>query len=117
MNKSSTTIDYLDLSIPVPSASQEALESALERMKDSYLHLEREPRMKDSTLTINSNDFIALLGYLDPQELSELELRRLTLNAQTELDQRLLRSVSVDKQAHYKWCIAAIKNFKPGRFL
>ena len=117
VSKSSTTIDYLDLSIPIPLTSQEALEHALKRMKDSYLHLEREPRVKDGTLAINSNDFIAFLGYLNPQDLSEIELRRLTSNAEAELDQQLLRSVSVDKRAHYKWCVAAMKNFQMGRFL
>lgn len=117
MNKSSTTIDYLDLSVSVSPTSQEALERVLDRLKDSYLHLEREPKLKDGTLVINSNDFIAFLGYLDPQELSELELRRLISSAEAAMDQCLLRSVSVDKQAHYKWCVAALKNFELGRYL
>ena len=117
MPRSSKPIDYIDLTIHVPDSAVPRFKQFFELFVEEYNHVEVTPRFKANKLHINSNDLIAFLGYVDPHRLSDFELERFRAEAMKELDQRLLRSLTLDHQAHYKWCMAAIKNFVVGRHL
>jgi hypothetical protein len=117
MGNSSKVIDYLDLRITVPEKLAELVEKWLVDFTDKHDFIELAPRFKEGILRINSTDFIAFLGYVNPEELSEFELHRFRSLAGNELDQLLLKSLSIDQQSHYKWCLAALSNFEIGRYL
>ena len=54
---------------------------------------------------------------MDPSNVNEMDQKRLQKESQVALEQLLLRSVATNAQAHYKWCIAAVKNLELGRQL
>ena len=66
---------------------------------------------------INSTDLVALTGYIDPSRCSEIDLARFRNNAAEALEQQLVKSLALNNQAHYKWCLTALKNKEFGRFL
>ena len=118
MNKSSSArIDFRDLEVSILDNSKEAIEEALQAFSDNYINAELAPLIKAGKLFVNSTDFIALLGYLNPLGLSEFELKKLKESAKESLEQLLLKSVNLDHQSHYRWCLTALKNFEVGRFL
>lgn len=117
MNNKSSVIDYIDLVLTVPGTCLEAVNTAVAQLQEQCTFIEIQPKLKGSTLHINSNDAVTLLGYIKPAHLSQLDAARLKQIVVRELDQQLLRSTSLDKQAHYKWCITAVKNFQLGRHL
>ena len=91
--------------------------AALKRLKEEHDYVEIEPRLRKSVLQINSTDFIAYLGYLDTLLLNDIDLQRFKVRARQQLEQQLFKSISLDHRAHYKWCLAAIKNLNWGRYL
>jgi hypothetical protein len=117
MNNKSSVIDYIDLVLTVPVTCMEAVSAAVDQLQEQCTFVEIQPKLKGATLHINSNDVVTLLGYTEPTQLSQLDAARLKQIVMRELDQQLLRSTSLDKQAHYKWCITAVKNFQLGRHL
>ena len=110
-------IDYLDLQLAVSPHQAEAIEKAIAVFDDQQLHIEVTPRLKKSYLLINSSDLVPFLGYLDPGELSEIDLKRLRKECAVKLEAQLNKSLSSSNQAHYKWCLAAIRSKAIGRFL
>lgn len=112
-----TVIDDIDLHIPLTPALREQVLIWIGRLEEAHDHIEVTPRVKKDRLLINSTDFISLLGYIDPLEVPEIELRRLILQGKKALEQALIRSLNLDKRSHYKWCLTALSHFKPGRFL
>lgn len=117
MNNKSSVIDYIDLVLTVPVTCMEAVSAAVDQLQEQCTFVEIQPKLKGAALHINSNDAVTLLGYIEPAQLSQLDAARLKQIVMRELDQQLLRSTSLDKQAHYKWCITAVKNFQLGRHL
>ena len=118
MSKSNKVIDYPDLSIGIRPGMREAVELWIKRFKDEHLHIEVQPRIiKETSLAINSTDFIALLGYVDPQDCSEIDIRGFLKSGKKQLEQLLIKSVSLDHRSHYTWCITAMKSLELGRFL
>lgn len=110
-------IDFLDIRLDLPPSLGLQFQAALALFEKHHDFIELPPRLKGNKLHINSTDLIALLGYLDSSELSELDQHRLrTLLAQA-FERELLRSLSLDRQRHYKWCQAAVKNLAWGRHL
>jgi hypothetical protein len=117
MSTNNQVIDYIDIVLPIPVACLTVLEEALKKAETECLFFEVTPRIKQKSLYVNSNDLVTLMGYIDPDQLSELESARLRKTIMAELDQALLRSTSLHKQAHYKWCLTAAKTFDLGRYL
>lgn len=110
-------VDFLDLQLNLSPVVVPVVTRALESFREHHLHIEREPRVVKNRLLINSTDFISLLGYLEDDALGELELKRLLSVAREAIEQCLLRSVSTDRQAHYKWCLGALSALPRGRYL
>jgi hypothetical protein len=106
----------LDLSIPLSKERVCFYEDCLKLFLSEHNYVECPPKIKHDVLEINSTDFIAFLGYLDPTPLDELELRRFKKNARKSIEQLLVKSLSSTNQAHYKWCLTAMKSFPLGRF-
>lgn len=117
MGDSSLLIDYIDLVVKLPGSSSATVKKAVELFEEHSTYIELKPKIKKGALHINSNDAIQLLGYLDPKELSQFDAAKFKQLLLKELDQQLLRSTSLDKQAHYKWCMTAVKSFEVGRHL
>ena len=113
----SKTIDYMDLSVRIPENVSSALEEALSEFQENQLHIEIDPKFKKGILHVNSNDLIALLGYFESEGLTEIAFFKFKKEIKHSLEQQLLRSLSLDTQSHYKWCISALKTFEFGRFL
>ncbi len=109
-------IDYADLVIGLSPSLSDVLEKACKRFCDEYPHYEVEPKMRGRTLYANSTDLIALLGYVNPEQLSALEQKRLMKKVHSALEQQLVKSLSTRHQAHYRWCLTALHNFDWGRF-
>lgn len=110
-------IDHLDLSLRLNPSLLSAVEHTLSVFNEEHVHIEVAPKLKGKLLHINSNDLIALLGYIEVDDFSEIELKALETEIIFQLDQQLLRSTGMDARAHYRWCIAAVKNFRVGRFV
>ncbi|MEZ4754252.1 MAG: hypothetical protein R3A13_08085 [Bdellovibrionota bacterium] len=114
---SSPRIDFRDLEVRVLENSLSPLNQAVSLFNENYINAELEPLLKAGRLYVNSTDFIALLGYLEPNALSEFELKKLKQSAIDALNQLLLKSLDLDRQSHYRWCLTALKSFEIGRFL
>lgn len=117
MSRTAKTIDYPDLLIKIPPTVSEKFDSYIKDFVGSHLYVEVDPKIKDGVLLINSTDLIAFTGYIPPDELSELDLFRFKSAAAKQLEQQLLKSLSLSNQAHYKWCLAQLKNLDFGRNL
>jgi hypothetical protein len=117
MAKKSKTIDYNDICIKVSAIQAEIFKNFLNNFTENHLHIEVPPKLKDNLLYINSTDLIAFTGYIDKKELSEMDFFRFKQDACKQLEQQLIKSLSVEYQAHYKWCLAQVKNQKFGRYL
>ncbi|MDC0357874.1 hypothetical protein OAO01_03590 [Oligoflexia bacterium] len=117
MNRSSKVIDYLDLSVVLPDRALELFQKWLDHFEEAHDFVERSPRLKNKTLLMNSTDLITFMGYVDPAELSEFEFFQFKNSVKQALEQLLLKSLSLDHQNHYKWCLAALNNLEVGRFL
>lgn len=115
--KNATIIDYLDLELRLSPESLKEVTAALKRYEEETSFQEVAPRIKNSFLHMNSSDFITFLGYVDPNGMSELATARFKKSAQAAFDQLLLRSTDLNSQAHYKWCLAALKSLALGRHL
>ncbi len=113
----SKPIDFADLRLEIRPALKPYLQAAVAEFEEQHDHIEVTPRWRKEVLLINSTDLIAALGYFNGTELSELELRGLRKQISEQLDQALLRSTNLDAQAHYKWCMAALKSLEWGRYL
>ncbi|MCB0336405.1 MAG: hypothetical protein KDD62_08865 [Bdellovibrionales bacterium] len=113
----SAVIDFLDVEALVPETLHEALSKALTKLQAEHDHVELEPKFKAGRLLINSTDAVSLLGYVDPREISEHERKRIQKLFANALEQALIKTTSLDRQNHYKWCLAAVKSFTMGRFL
>ena len=111
----STTIDYLDLSIPVPSHLEGQFSEWMEVFEDEFDYVIRPPRLKKGLLKINSSDLIAFLGYIDPSQLTELESKRFLTDIQNVMQQLSNLTTSKEYHTHYQWCLTALNHFKWGR--
>ena len=115
MPRDSKTIDYPDLVIKIPPVLKEKFLAYITDFVENHLYVEVDPKIKDGQLIINSTDLIALTAYIRPAELSELDLFRFRSAANKQLEQQLLKSLSLNNQAHYKWCLTQLKNLEFGR--
>ena len=112
MSKSSSArIDFRDVEVSILDNSKQAIEKALQDFSDKYVNAELEPLIKGNKLFVNSTDLIALLGYLNPSTMSEFELKRIKESAKESFEQLLLKSLNLDHQSHYRWCLTALKKF------
>ena len=109
-------VDYLDVRLALPPGTESDFAEWLECFVQQHDFVEITPRLRNGELHINSTDLIAFLGYVDPQRLNDLQQQKLRSGLRQVLEQLLLRSVSVHRQDHYKWCLAALKNLKLGRY-
>ncbi len=116
MSRHDKTIDYPDLYIRIPSALESLFQTFIDEFVDSHLYVEVTPKLKDGTLLINSTDLIAFTGYIAQSQLSELDIFRFKSASIKQLEQQLVKSLSLTTQAHYKWCLAQFKNLDFGRF-
>lgn len=117
MGKSRDTIDYLDLYVPIAAALQEPFKSFVDDFMDRHTYIEINPRLKDRVLMINSTDLISFTGYIRPADCNELDLFRFKMDAKKLLEQQLVKSLSLNAQAHYKWCLGSLVNKEFGRYL
>ncbi len=117
MSKLKEPIDYLDLYIPVSPTAAESFARFIADFIENHLYIEINPKLKDGVLLINSTDLVAFTGYIDPEECFELDLFRFKTDSKKQLEQQLLKSLSLQNQAHYKWCLGAITSKEYGRFL
>ena len=115
MPRESKTIDYPDLLIKIPPPLTAKFDEFIKAFVDTHLYVEVSPKIKDGMLIINSTDLIAFTGYIEPEALSELDLFRFKSAATKQLEQQLVKSLSLNNQAHYKWCLAQLKNLEFGR--
>ncbi len=109
-------IAYLDLAIPVTANLHSSFEMWLGDFVEKHAVIEVPPKLRKNLLQINSTDLVAFLGYVDPQGFSEIELKRLRVDIKRQIERQLLKSLSLEHQAHYKWCLAAIKSLAWGRY-
>lgn len=116
MARSDKVIDSLDLQISLTPGAEALLVKLLEKFISEHDFVEVEPRIRKSKLIINSTDFVSLLGYLQPADWNEFELRRFLSEGKKQCEQQLIRSTSLQYQSHYKWCMGAIKSLPLGRF-
>jgi hypothetical protein len=116
MPRKSSVIDHLDLEIEIPEISLERFNRWLDDFVENHTHVEVKPKIKNSILLMNSNDLVAFMGYIDQEEISQIELYRFRSHVVRELERNLLKAVSLDSRSHYQWCLAALKNFELGRF-
>ena len=117
MGKSRETIDYLDLYVAVSPSAMESFEKFLADFVDNHLYIEITPKLKDGVLLINSTDVVAFTGYIDPEQCIEMDLFRFKAELKKQLEQQLVKSLSLQNQSHYKWCLGAISNKDFGRYL
>ena len=117
MSERKRVIDFQDLEIPITESLEPEISAATGRLLSLHQHIEVKPKLSKGTLAINSMDAINLLGYIEISKLSELDLARIKKVFVFAIEQALLRSTSLDGQAHYKWCLTAVKSFELGRFL
>lgn len=110
-------IDYLDLRIHLPREASDKLHSSLKVFLESHDEITQTPKIRDEELLINSDDFISFLGYLNPKDFSEFELRQLKAEAKRQMQQLSLKTVSPEFRNHYTWCITVMGQHKVGRFL
>ena len=114
---SKVEISYRDLRIQLPKDSTGSFEWSLHQFIDNYEAIVINPRIRKSVLEINSSDFVSYLGYLNIDSLNEFEWAQFKSNAKNEMEQLLMKSLRPQNRHHYTWCLAAVKQLKPGRFL
>ncbi len=108
-------IDYPDMSLSLAGLPEAVFKLWLKQFLDEHDFVETNPRIRKGVLQINSTDFIAFLGYLEPEQLSEIELKRFMQIAKKEFERLLFNSTALDHRYHYQWCLAAMKNLPIGR--
>ena len=117
MNAQKRIVDDIDLRISLTPGLLAIVPTWMERLSEHHDHTEVDPKVRKNKLLINSTDLVSLIGYISPNDVSELELRRFLSLSKNALEQALLRATSIDSRNHYKWCLTAVKSFQPGRFL
>ena len=110
-------IEYLDLSLRIPPHLLEVARRWVEQFNDEGEEIVSPPKMKAGVLRINSQDLIQFLGFVDPEELSAIDLQRLKSLAKEQLQIGLGKVLHPDYRYHYQWCLAALENFEFGRFV
>lgn len=116
MAKQSTpVIEYYDLKIAIPDHLTDVTQSAIDEFEDHQDYIVLSPKLKNRVLKINSTDFIALLGFLDVSKISEMDLKRIQSEAESQMQQYVAKTVKADYRSHYQWCLAALKNLDWGR--
>ena len=110
-------IEYLDLSIRIPTHLGELAAKWVEQFNDEGEEIVTPPKMRKGFLRINSQDLIQFLGFVDPEELSTLDLQRIKALAKEQLQIGLGKSMNADYRYHYQWCLAALESFEFGRFI
>lgn len=116
MSKKTTPgITYYDLKIPVPDHMTKMTQAAVNEFEDHHDYIVLSPKLKNKVLKVNSTDFIALLGYLEVSNFSEMDLKRIQSEAESQMQQYVAKTVNADYRSHYQWCLAALKNLDWGR--
>ena len=117
MREKKSGIDYLDLYLELSESQLAPIEYALEQFEDHYIHTQVAPRLKNGMLLINSSDLVPFLGYVNPESFNEMDRFRFRNEIKKKLEAQLSKSLSLDNQSHYKWCLAAANSKEMGRFL
>lgn len=117
MGDSGKVIDYFDLTIALPQSLHKLMTRWLKDFDKRHGVIERSPRLRGGELQIVSTDLVALTGYVDPAAMNEFDFHRFKALIREAIEQQLLRSVNLDLQAHYKWCLAALASLEFGRHL
>ncbi len=99
-------VDYIDFELNLKGISESVIQAATEKFAAT---------VTAGVLHINSGDFIELLGYIDPDKLSDLEKKRLKSRAKAELERLLFNSVISSHRYHYMWCLTALNSLALGR--
>lgn len=115
MGEGVKVIDFFDLKIALPASLHKLMARWLKDFDERHGVIERSPRLRAGVLQIVSTDMIALTGYIDPSAMNEFDLHRFKALIREAIEQQLLRSVNLDLQAHYKWCLAALASMEFGR--
>lgn len=115
------TIDHLDLVIKLSEGIHQVVEHALDLFLSDSETIVAKPVLQRSQdacyLRINSFDLVNLLGYLNPDVLTELEQKRLFRSIEKVIAGQLGKTLNSSSDYHYKWCLTAIHNFEMGRHL
>lgn len=113
--KNSPTIEHLDLEIDFRPECLTTLKTWLTDFTDDYPYVTVQPKLRESYLMINSQDFVEFLAYVHPNEWDELTWARFRKTAEKQLEILLQKSVHPELRYHYQWCLAALGNLKDGR--
>lgn len=108
-------VEHLDLSLRLTPALEKPMSDWLKVFHDQFDYPVMQPKIKGDHLMINSQDLIELIGYCDPQEVHELEWKRLEVEATEQLERLLQKAADPELRYHYQWCLTGLKSLKPGR--